>query len=155
MVKLRNTVMAVALGMSVTGCALTQSPTNIAHYSIWHCDECDDFPTPAYGPGFSMMPGSYTAPPAANMPAANPTTSGAPDLGAPPPQQRPALAPAAPAVTPPSPPAVGNPGLGANRGQPATGSVGSPDTVVTGAASNQPAVPAGMQNDLQVPVANR
>jgi hypothetical protein len=139
MVKLRNAAMAVALGTSVMGCALTgSSPSNIGHYSIWHCDECDDFPTPAYGPGFSMMPGSYTAPPAANMPVANPMASGAPDLGAPPPQQTPALTPGAPTVTPPAPPAAGNPGPGANTGQPATASPSSPNTVVTGAAANQP-----------------
>ena len=67
MVRLRNAAMAVALGTSVVGCALTgSSPSHVAHYSIWHCDECDDFPTPAYGPGYSMVPGSYTQPPAAN-----------------------------------------------------------------------------------------
>ncbi len=59
MVRLRNAVMAIALGTGVMGCALSQS--HVAHYSIWHCDECDDFPTPAYGPGYSMMPGTYTA----------------------------------------------------------------------------------------------
>ena len=67
MVRLRHAVMAVALGTGAMGCALTQSPSHVAHYSIWHCDECDDFPTPAYGPGYSMMPGSYTRPPAQEL----------------------------------------------------------------------------------------
>ncbi len=58
MVRLRNVVMAVALGTGAMGCALSQS--HVARYSIWHCDECDDFPTPTYGPGNSMMPGTYT-----------------------------------------------------------------------------------------------
>ncbi len=42
MMKLRNAVMAVALGTGVMGCSF-------AHWSIYHCDECDDFPMPAQG----------------------------------------------------------------------------------------------------------
>ena len=35
MLRLRNAVMAVAMGMGVMGCAFSSS--NVAHYSIWHC----------------------------------------------------------------------------------------------------------------------
>jgi hypothetical protein len=113
MARLRNVAMAVVLGTGVMGC-------NFAHWSPFHCDNCDDFPAPAYGPDFSMMPGSYTGlppsdstrssvPGASTVPsgagAAQPATGGAlqPTEEAPPP---------APASTPPSPPAAG-PGLGA------------------------------------------
>ena len=70
MVRLRNAVMAVALGTGAMGCRPSQS--HVAHYSIWHCDECDDFPTPAYGPGYSMMPGTYTGAPARESPGVQP-----------------------------------------------------------------------------------
>ncbi len=136
MVRVRHAVMAVALGTGAMGCALTQSPSNVAHYSIWHCDECDDFPTPAYGPGYSMMPGTYTRPPSQNSPGPTAATNGTGDAGAvPPPQQT-------PASTPPPPPAATPPGLGANAG--------------AGAASGLPLLPTGMSGDRQVvPVANR
>ena len=81
MVRLRNAVMAVALGTGVMGCTLSGSQTRIAHYSIWHCDECDDFPTPAYGPGYSMMPGSYTRPPAQGSVEPKQPANGATDSG--------------------------------------------------------------------------
>ena len=62
MVRLRNAVMVFVLATGLTGCSSGHWPS-IAHWSIWHCDSCDDFPTPAYGPGYSMMPGTYTGPP--------------------------------------------------------------------------------------------
>ena len=51
--RLCNRVLILILGTSLCGCSF-------AHYSLFHCDACDDFPTPAYGPGFTMMPGTYT-----------------------------------------------------------------------------------------------
>jgi hypothetical protein len=155
MMRVRHAVMAVALGTGAMGCALTQSPSNVAHYSIWHCDECDDFPTPAYGPGYSMMPGSYTAVQGQKSPESKPTTNSGLDSGAvPPPEQAPAPTPPPTTTTPPPPPA-GSPGLGANMRQSAVASPGLANTVVTGAASDLPSLPAGMGGDLQVPVANR
>ena len=58
MVRLRNVVMVFVLA---TGLAGSRLPTGSPVPS--HCDSCDDFPMPAYGPNFSMMPGSYTGPP--------------------------------------------------------------------------------------------
>lgn len=157
MMKVRHAVMAVALGTGGMGCALTQSPSHIAHYSIWHCDECDDFPTPAYGPGYSMMPGSYTAIAGQRSPDAKPATSGALDSGAvAPPQQMPSVASPPGTTTPPPPPAAMSPGLGAGmRRQPTAGGTSIASTVVTGAASELPPLPPGVNSGLQVPVANR
>jgi hypothetical protein len=101
MARLRNAVMAVALGTCVTGCSY-------AHWSLFHCDECDDFPAPAYGPDFSMMPGSYTGlPPSDSGRPARPGASTAPSGGraAQPVEEAPPPVPApAPASTPPAPP---------------------------------------------------
>jgi len=72
MVRLRNVVMAVLLGTGLTGCSF-------AHWSPFHCDSCDDFPAPTYGPGYSMMPGTYTRP---STPGS--ADSGAPDISPPP-----------------------------------------------------------------------
>jgi hypothetical protein len=148
MVRVRHAVMAVALGTGTMGCALTQYPSNVAHYSIWHCSECDDFPTPAYGPGYSMMPGTYTRPPSANSPEPKPATNDAVDSGAvPPPQQSPGSAPPpTTTTTPPPPPAA--PGPGASVRQPAVGGPALANTVVTGAASTLPPLPAGTRDDL-------
>ena len=63
MVRLRNVLLAVALAAGLVGCANIHVG-DYAHWSLFHCSECDDFPTPAYGPNGSMMPGSYTGPPA-------------------------------------------------------------------------------------------
>jgi predicted component of type VI protein secretion system len=154
MVRVRHAVMAVVLGTGAMGCALTQSPSNVAHYSIWHCDECDDFPTPAYGPGYSMMPGSYTVVPGQKSPESKPTTNSALDSGAaPPPAQVPAPPPTT--TTPPTPPAAAAPGLGVNMRQPVVRGLGLPNTVVTGAASDLPPLMSGVRGDLQVPVASR
>ncbi len=63
MVRLRNALLAVTLAAGLVGCANIHVG-DYAHWSLFHCSECDDFPTPAYGPNGSMMPGSYTGPPA-------------------------------------------------------------------------------------------
>ena len=115
MARLRNAMMAVLLGTCVMGCSF-------AHWSPFHCDDCDDFPAPAHGPDFSMMPGSYTGQPPsenggrASLPAANvPAGSGATPpsaSGASQPVEEAPLPAPAPAPTPPSPPAV-TPGMGA------------------------------------------
>ena len=117
MARLRNVLIAMAiavvLGTGAVGC-------HFAHWSPFHCDDCDDFPAPAYGPDFSMMPGSYTGlPPADNTrpsgPGAGASTapSGAaqPSAGGPsrPVEEAP---PPAPATSPPAPPSA-TPGLGA------------------------------------------
>jgi hypothetical protein len=155
MVRLRNAVMAVALGTGVMGCTLADSQTRIGHYSIWHCDECDDFPTPAYGPGFSMMPGSYTRPPAqGSVDPKEPVNDGAANSeSVPPPQQLPASVPPPATTTPPTPPAA-SPGLGADAGRPAAGGAGVPNAIATRVESNLPPLPAGARDDQQVPVAN-
>ena len=79
MVRLRNALLAVTLASGLMGCA---HMGDYAHWSIFHCSECDDFPTPAYGPNGSMMPGSYTGPQAQNTPSASrmmtPPSSNAP-----------------------------------------------------------------------------
>src|SRR5277367_1996144 len=89
MVRLRHAVMAVVLGTGATGCTLSGYQPHVAHYSIWHCDECDDFPTPAYGPGYSMMPGTYTGPPPRDSLESNRSATGAADPGSIPPSQLP------------------------------------------------------------------
>jgi hypothetical protein len=107
MVRLRNVMVAVVLGTGVTGCGT--SHFNIARISIWHCSECDDFPMPAYGPDYSMMPGTYTGapprdslesnPPANSMPPSVPVSPGVqPGTSTPPPTT---TAPPPPTTTPP------------------------------------------------------
>jgi hypothetical protein len=140
MVRLRNAVMTAALfGTGMTGCSFTHQ--GIAHYSIWHCDECDDFPTPGYGPGYSMMPGTYTGPPARESLESNvpPTSAPAPGSAAPAAplvQPRPPLTPA-PVVTPPPPPDAA-PDQGADARPPAGIPLNLPAVGVTSA---QPALP--------------
>jgi hypothetical protein len=92
MVKLRNAVMAVALGTGVMGCSF-------AHWSIYHCDECDDFPMPSQDVTKSMMPGTYTGPPPKDMTGATQPAASAPSSGA-----APATDPFT--TTPPAVPAV-------------------------------------------------
>jgi hypothetical protein len=80
MVRLRNAVMMVAMAAGAFGCAHgSGSPgRDYAHWSIFHCSQCDDFPAPAYGPNFSMMPGSYSGPPpesSSSLRTATPTSS--------------------------------------------------------------------------------
>jgi len=106
MARLRNAMMAVALSAGVTGCSFS-------HLSLFHCDACDDFPTPAYGPGFSMMPGTYTGPPVRGSLDPNRPSISTPSSGTNPSSEAPE-APLAPTTspTPPLPPAA-TPGQGA------------------------------------------
>ena len=119
MVRLRNALMAVTLATGVMGCSHTRGYT---HWSIFHCSECDDFPTPSYGPDNSMMPGTYSGPPPQGAPASSgtmvPPSSNVPpqneEAVVPPPDARPTAPvttppPAASIPTPPAPPAAGNP----------------------------------------------
>ena len=79
MVRRRNVVMVFALATGLAGCSFEHVPS-IAHFSPFHCDTCDDFPTPAYGPNYSMMPGTYTGPAipgTATQPGVAPPASGA------------------------------------------------------------------------------
>jgi hypothetical protein len=105
MVRLRNAVMVVMLATGLAGCASGHWPS-IAHFSIWHCDTCDDFPTPAYGPGYSMMPGTYTGPPTLNASTPGGAAGSAPAGTPVPSTPAGATAPSAPAATttPPTPP---------------------------------------------------
>jgi hypothetical protein len=113
MVRLRNALLVVALAAVAFGCAHGGGSHghDYAHWSIFHCSECDDFPMPAYGPNGSMVPGSYSGPPVVSSTAATrmstPTSSNAPvvseEAAVPPTDERPTNA--AP-VTPPPPPAA-------------------------------------------------
>jgi hypothetical protein len=114
MASLRTTVIVMALGAGVSGCSF-------AHWSPFHCDSCDDFPAPTYGPGNSMMPGTYTGPPPRDTGDAGPMTEGVPgSAGAPAAGGAPAAstpAPTQPEGPAPTPPAV--PGPGADAAAPA------------------------------------
>jgi hypothetical protein len=110
MVRLRNAVMVFSLATALAGCS-SPHQWSIAQISIWHCDTCDDFPSPAYGPNYSMMPGTYTGPPApgsngSSQPAAlAPAGAPAPAAGSMPPAGgMPGTTPAATTTTPPTPP---------------------------------------------------
>jgi hypothetical protein len=121
MARLRNALMIVALAAGAFGCAHWGGSHghDYAHWSIFHCSECDDFPTPAYGPNGSMMPGSYSGPPSessASSRMSTPSSSNAPvtseEAAVPPPSERPVNPPgeAAPApTTPPAAPPAANP----------------------------------------------
>jgi hypothetical protein len=152
MVRLRNAVMAVALGTGVMGCAF--SNFNIARISIWHCDECDDFPMPAYGPGFSMMPGTYTGTAPRDSVEPNRPSAAAPGPGSsPPPQQQPV--PTTPPATPtlPLPPSAA-PGQGADARQPGSPIADPASAIASHGPSDLPALPAETQSDLPVSVAS-
>jgi hypothetical protein len=110
MVRLRNALIVFALATGLAGCS-SPHQWSIANLSIWHCDTCDDFPAPAYGSNFSMMPGTYTGPPAPGTNSAGQPAAGAPAAApapagavAPPMGGMPGMAPAATATTPPTPP---------------------------------------------------
>jgi len=121
MVRLRNALLIVALAAGAFGCAQWNGqPGNpYSHWSIFHCSQCDDFPMPAYGPNFSMMPGSYSGPApesAASSRMATPTSSNAPPANAEaavqPSEERPIDQPTGPegaGPTPPAPPPARNP----------------------------------------------
>jgi len=149
MVRLRNALMAMALGTGVMGCY----SSHFAHYSPFHCDECDDFPTPAYGPGYSMMPGTYTGPGGRDSLESNRPATSTPSSGSNPSATQPGASSTSPASapTPPAPPAA-IPGQGASARPPAAGATGSPSTVVTGAEPNLPILPYSARNRLPVSV---
>jgi hypothetical protein len=127
MIRLRYALLIVATAAGTFGCAhLSQwsgaqpgQESGYAHWSIFHCSQCDDFPMPAYGPNYTMMPGSYAGPPStseASTRMSTPTSSNAPAVNAEsvvtPADERPANpttdSPLAP-PSPPSPPPAGNP----------------------------------------------
>jgi hypothetical protein len=146
MVRLRYVVTALALGTCAMGCSFS-------HLSLFHCDECDDFPTPAYGPGYSMAPGSYTGAPEGNALDSNRAPGSAPSPAANPPAARPGTSSAPEnAPTPPPPPAAAPP-RGADARQPASAATDSPETVVSGAVPPTPTLPYSRRSGLQVPVA--
>ncbi len=115
MVRLRNALMTVALAVGAFGCAHGDGSNrhDYAHWSIFHCSECDDFPSPGINQQGSMVPGSYSGPTVESSTAASrmatPTSSDAPAVSTettvPPPDERPGN----PATTPPIPPAAANP----------------------------------------------
>jgi hypothetical protein len=149
MMRLRNGLLAVVLGTGMIGCS--SSHFNIAHWSIYHCDECDDFPMPAYGPDFSMAPGTYT-----NVGGRSAVDTSRPANAAPAgellPADQPSTAMPPATSTPPVPPAAG-PGPGAAADQPASpGMTSSPAIATTDAGLPQLPPDAG---DLVVPRANR
>ncbi len=77
MTKLRKAVLAIAVAAAPTGCSHLQDIPP-SHWSIFHCSECDDFPTPAYGPNFTTERGTYTGPDASgpSLSEEMPTSSG-------------------------------------------------------------------------------
>jgi hypothetical protein len=103
MVRLRNVVMVFVLATGLAGCSFAHWSPNIAHWSPFHCDSCDDFPMPAYGPNYSMMPGSYTGPPTPGLSGGRSDAS-TPSAAEAAPAGTPIGAPAAAPTTPPSPP---------------------------------------------------
>jgi hypothetical protein len=121
MVRLRNALVIVAMAAGAFGCAHWggSGHNDYAHWSIFHCSQCDDFPAPTYGPNYSMMPGSYAGPRAeseASTRMSTPTSSNAPVVSAeaavPPPTERPGTPSEEPPTTvptPPAPPPANNP----------------------------------------------
>lgn len=115
MVRFRNALLTVALAAGAFGCAHGDGSHrhDYAHWSIFHCSECDDFPTPGFGQQGSIVPGSYSGGPVESNTATSrmstPTSSNAPvvspEAAVPPTDERPAEA----APTPPVPPAAANP----------------------------------------------
>jgi hypothetical protein len=102
MVRLRNLVIVAVMATGLAGCASGHWPS-IANFSIWHCDSCDDFPMPAYGPGYSMMPGTYTGGPptqngSARLTPTTPSANAAPERAVP----AATISPPAAATTPPT-----------------------------------------------------
>ena len=101
MVRLRNALMAVVLGTGLAGCTFAQG-------SLFHCDSCDDFPAPAYGPGYSMMPGTYTRSGGApgSTDSSRPADETVPSNPLQPSGAMPGMTPPANTNTPPAPPAA-------------------------------------------------
>ncbi len=97
MARIRYLLIATLLGACSTGCSFT-------HWSVFHCSECDDFPMQGRM-STSMMPGSYTGPPARDYYG---TSEPSPGTNPPAAESRlPVLPEAAPPVetAPPAPPA--------------------------------------------------
>jgi hypothetical protein len=151
MLRLRNALMAGTMVTGVMGCGFNQA--NIAHYSIWHCDECDDFPSPAYGPGYSMMPGTYTGPPPRDTAPSNGSALAGPNAGTAPmvqPQPGPSSPPAAPTLPRPT-----VPGQGAEMRQPIVGPTGLATTGEKPASENLPPLPAETSGNQPAPATNQ
>jgi hypothetical protein len=112
MVRLRNVLIGFVLATGLTGCSALQAWHDggdwMARWSIFHCDSCDDFPAPANGPGYSMMPGTYTGTTSPGSgEAEQPATSNSPPGG------MPGMTPPPAINTPPTPPSA-PPGPGAD-----------------------------------------
>ena len=148
MVRFRNAVIALVLASGMTGCSAIHGTGNwVGHWSIFHCDSCDDFPAPAYGPGYSMMPGTYTGGPMPGLSGADKPPASTPPAGpgANPsamPGMIPGMTPPAANTTPPSPPAATpTPGRGADARQPETGLTTGPGMSVVGSDAGLPPLP--------------
>jgi hypothetical protein len=119
MVRLRNLLTALTLATGMMGCSHTH---DYAHWSIFHCSACDDFPMPAYGPGYSMMPGTYAGPPAQNQPSSTgtmvPPSSNAPPQNPEAITAPPEARPTAPITTPPPTTSMPTPGTAPAAGNP-------------------------------------
>jgi hypothetical protein len=150
--RLRNLAISLVLGASAAGCA--HGNWTYARLSLFHCDECDDFPTPGYGPGYSMMPGTYAgqtpqdshqANQRALAPPGEPVGPGTPSTPPTPPAAGPAQgAPAAPATAP---------GQDVSTA-PNAGPTTSLDTTPNQTESELPPLPGTTRNDPQTPVAS-
>jgi hypothetical protein len=118
MVRLRKALMALMFFALVVGCSHTH---DYAHWSIFHCSECDDFPMPSYGPNATGA-GTYSGPPPQGPSSASrmvtPPSSNAPvqseEAIVAPPDERPtapaaAEPPTTTTPTPPAPPSAGTP----------------------------------------------
>jgi hypothetical protein len=159
MVRLRHAVLALALGCGGVGCAFSQP--DLAHFSIWHCDECDNFPTPAYGPGYSMMPGTYTGAQPKDKPEVNQSPLGGADLGSvpaqsgqPPTQLAPPTTTTPPATTTPPLPPAASPGLGRRTPALAPGATRASSAVAARTELDLPLRSGTTQDDQPIPVAN-
>jgi hypothetical protein len=116
MVRLRNALMAFVLASGLTGCSAFHGGGDwMARWSIFHCDSCDDFPAPAYGPDYSMMPGTYTGTTPPGLAGSAPPAASDSPAGAKPATTPPAgiITPPAGITTPPSPPSA-TPGPGSD-----------------------------------------
>jgi hypothetical protein len=138
--RLRNIIAAIAIGANSMGCSFAHN--GFAHWSLFHCDECDDFPTPGYGPGYSMMPGSYAGPAPGQSDGSSQPTSAAPTGS----QATPGEAPTPPAPPPAGPAPASASGSGAR-------STMVPGAMPTETENGLPPLPGMTQNELQVPPA--
>jgi hypothetical protein len=151
MVRFRNAVIAFALATGMTGCSAFHGEGNwLGRWSIFHCDSCDDFPAPAYGPGYSMMPGTYTGAATPGSGGPDQPAASTPPAGAMPGMTPPAAGtPPAANTTPPSPPAA-PPGPGADAREPASGLTEGSGMSVAGTDAGLPVLPAVDQSHTPV-----